>query len=179
MRRTLLAVAVAALIGSTDSGAQAQTGAMAPRDGWWDLEHPCEAVLRHLLARGDNPAYDFSPQVQNTVRRGWAALFPVVVAVADDASLGADADRLQTATRQQVDGSVSGGRVYLEGTAARDAWRRVQAAVERGLTAYDAGQPVEPGLLRLMVLLSNPDVGYSYAQVGAYPAREPECGRPR
>jgi hypothetical protein len=169
----LLAVVVACLLATSSGGAHAQSGPIAPRDGWWDLANPCDAVLRHLRAMGRDPSIDFSPVTYAMARRGWAAMFPVVVAVAEDPSLGEDSVRLQQATASQVYDSMRGARLFYTGTAPREAWGRVLAAFERGLTALDAGQPVEPGLLRLAALLNNPDVGYGYAAVGEL--REPEC----
>jgi hypothetical protein len=163
-------------LASPASAAHGQTtGPVPARDGWWDLEHPWQAVIRHLVAAGSDPAYDFSPYTQAMVRRGWAAMFPVVVAIADDPSLGADPDRLQAATRQQV----VGDRTFYTATAARDGWQRVAAALNRAAATYDAGQPVEPGLLHLAVLLSDPVLVSRYGQVAAYPAPEPECGPSR
>ena len=123
-------------------------------------ENPQAAVMRGLLAKGRNPAYDFSPYVQSTLKRANDLVNTGLANLARSGNVGVlgDDTSAQNWVTDLVGQSLAGGKVF--GGATQDSLRALTSLAE-----HPEGNP---GALVLAQLLSDPDRAASLAVSSLY-----------
>lgn len=124
------------------------------------VESPRQGVLRALMDAGRDPAYDFSPYVQSTLKRADELVNSGLASLGNggDLSMLADPAAGQNWVKNLVSQSLSGGKVYGGGT----------TEGLKGLDARAANPQGDAGALVLAQLLSNPDTAASIASSALY-----------